>query len=170
VDRTLFGHLEVTDYKTGKSAPYAKLTSERPDDHGTRLQLPIYALAARDAYPAHDQAFVNSHYRFVSSERGRAEAGYVVDDDVLDRFAVSVGLIVDGIEQGLFPSHPVATTRPGFVSCRFCDPDGMGVSELDRGWQRKQTDPLLAGYRRLIGMQDPEVDVRTDDGFGDGDV
>ena len=161
VDRTRFGHLEVTDYKTGKSDPYTKLVAEAPDDNGTHLQLPIYALAARNAFAEHDGANVRSSYRFVSSTAGHAEIGYVVDDDVLALFGSDVEVIVNGIEHGLFPSRPVSSTRQGFTPCRYCDPDDMGVTELDRQWARKQGAHVLAAYRRLIGSEpdDAEVDV-----------
>jgi ATP-dependent helicase/nuclease subunit B len=166
VDRTVFGHLEVTDYKTGKSDSYAKLTAEAPDDNGVHLQLPIYALAARAAFADHDGATVQSSYRFVNKGATKRDVGYVVDDDVLALFSADVEVIVNGIEQGLFPARPQATTRQGFTPCQYCDPDGMGVAELDREWTRKQTAEVLAAYRRLLGVDDGEEDgseVETND-------
>ena len=184
VDRTRFGNLEVSDYKTGNSAPYVGLSGEAPDDHGSRLQLPIYALAARDAFAGSESASVTSAYRFISSTAARSDIGYVVDDAVLERFGVDVERIVDGIEQGLFPNRPQPSTRPGFIPCRYCDPDGMGVSDLDRAWHRMKAADVLAGYRALLGETETEAEVevevevevgnpvalRTDEGFGDGDV
>ena len=40
------GTLEVVDYKTGRSERYAGL-ARTPDARGTKLQLVVYALAAR---------------------------------------------------------------------------------------------------------------------------
>ena len=51
--------------------------------------------------------------------------------------------IVDGIEQGSFPAHPVEPFGPCVV-CPWCDPDGLGVAELRRGWERKRHDPAAA--------------------------
>ena len=73
----------------------------------------------------------------------------------------------------LFPNHPQPSTRQGFIPCRYCDPDGMGVAELDRAWRRMKSADELSGYRQLIGDEDDAgdaSDVRSDDGFGDGDV
>ncbi len=172
VDRTRFGNLEVSDYKTGNSLPYVGLSSEAPDDHGARLQLPIYALAARDAFAGTEGASTTSAYRFISSTATRAEIGYVVDNAVLERFGVDVERIVNGIEQGLFPNRPQPSTRPGFIPCRYCDPDGMGVSDLDRAWHRMKAADVLAGYRALLGESevDDAPDIGSDEGFGDGDV
>jgi hypothetical protein len=166
VDQTRFGHLEVTDYKTGKSDPYTKLTAEAPDDNGVHLQLPIYALAARAAFADHDGSTIQSSYRFINKNAGKREIGYVVDDDVLALFSADVEIIVDGIEQGLFPARPLATTRQGFTPCQYCDPDGMGVVELAREWDRKQTADVLAAYRRLLGAEAGDDDASD----GESDV
>lgn len=165
VDQTRFGHLEVTDYKTGKSDPYTKLAADAPDDNGVHLQLPIYALAARAAFADHDGTAVQSSYRFVNKNAKKSEIGYVVDEDVLALFSADVEIIVDGIEQGLFPHRPLATTRQGFTPCPYCDPDGMGVVELARDWDRKQTADVLTAYRRLLGAD--EGDDEASDGAAD---
>ncbi len=41
------GTAHVVDYKTGRPNPYADLSEDNPDAHGTKLQLPVYGLAAR---------------------------------------------------------------------------------------------------------------------------
>jgi ATP-dependent helicase/nuclease subunit B len=177
VDISMFGHLQVTDYKTGNPSYYTGLSADTPDERGSRLQLPIYALAARNAYAEHEGKQVHSHYRFISAAAkadSKSDVGYEVHDELLALFATSVGIIVDGIEQGLFPNRPAPTTRPGFIPCRYCDPDGMGVADVERAWQRKHGAAELNDYRRLLGEETDSdadsTDVRTDDGFGDGDV
>ncbi len=67
---------------------------------------------------------------------------------MLDRVRTTLATIVDGIEQGSFPAHPDDQFRP-FVVCPWCDPDGLGVAELRRGWERKRTDPAIAPYAAL---------------------
>jgi hypothetical protein len=72
-----------------------------------------------------------------------------------------VGQIVAGIEQGVFPNHPTATSTSPFVECPYCDPDAMGVTELRRRLQRKRAGPALAPF---FDLAEPVAPVATDDG------
>jgi hypothetical protein len=141
------GSLLVLDYKTGKADDYRSLSADNPDERGTKLQLAVYAQAAR-AYAGRPDAPVTSEYWFVSERGGFARKGYAVDDAVLDHVTSTLGVIVDGIERGAFPAHPIDSFAP-FVICAYCDPDGMGVSELRRDWERKRHDPAIAPYADL---------------------
>ncbi len=47
VDQVDGGALLIIDYKTGKPDRYRSLNEDNPDEGGRRLQLPVYALAAR---------------------------------------------------------------------------------------------------------------------------
>ena len=147
IDEAPDGGLLVLDYKTGKADDYRRLSADNPDERGTRLQLPVYAQAAR-AVTGRLDAPVRAEYWFVSERGGFARIGYDVDDAVLDRVRASLGTIVDGIERGAFPPHPDDQFRP-WVVCSYCDPDGMGVAELRRAWERKRDDPALAAYAAL---------------------
>jgi ATP-dependent helicase/nuclease subunit B len=147
IDEAPGGGLLVLDYKTGKADDYRRLSAENPDERGTRLQLPVYAQAAR-AVTGRPDAPVRAEYWFVSERGGFARIGYDVDDAVLDRVRTSLGTIVDGIERGAFPPHPDDQFRP-WVVCSYCDPDGMGVAELRRAWERKRDDPAVAAYAAL---------------------
>jgi ATP-dependent helicase/nuclease subunit B len=61
-----------------------------------------------------------------------------------------LGTIVAGIEAGVFPAHPSdAASSNSYVECAVCDPDGLGVADLRRAWDRKRTDPALAPYADL---------------------
>jgi hypothetical protein len=52
---------------------------------------------------------------------------------------------------GLFPHRPPDDDGwGGFVPCRYCDPDGLGAGDLRDRWERKRTDPRLAGYLALV--------------------
>ena len=141
------GSLRVLDYKTGKSDDYRNLGADNPDARGTKLQLVVYAQAAR-AYAGTSDAPVTSEYWFVSERGGFARKGYLVDEAVLAHVTTTLGVIVDGIERGAFPAHPVESFAP-FVICPYCDPDGMGVSDLRRDWERKRDDPAVAPYAEL---------------------
>ncbi|HZM30667.1 MAG TPA: PD-(D/E)XK nuclease family protein [Acidimicrobiales bacterium] len=147
IDEGPDGGLLVLDYKTGKADNYRRLSPDNPDERGTRLQLAVYAQAAR-AVTGRLDAPVRAEYWFVSERGGFARIGYDVDDAVLDRVRTSLGTIVDGIERGVFPPHPDDQFRP-WVVCPYCDPDGMGVAELRRAWERKRHDPAVAAYAAL---------------------
>jgi ATP-dependent helicase/nuclease subunit B len=148
IDAGTGGSLVVLDYKTGKADEYKQLSPEDPDLRGTKLQLVVYALAAR-AFAGDPAAPVRSEYWFVS-DRGRfSRQGYDVDDAVLAKVTSTLGTIVEGIEHGVFPHHPDDTYFSLYVSCQYCDPDGLGVADLRREWERKRDDPALAVYAQL---------------------
>ena len=147
IDATGAGDLVVLDYKTGKVDDYRSLSADDPDERGTKLQLAVYAQAAR-AFVVRPDARVRSEYWFVSERGGFVRKGYEVDDQVLARVTTTLGTIVDGIERGVFPARPVDSYGP-FVTCAYCDPDGLGVADLRRDWERKRDDPAVAAYARL---------------------
>jgi ATP-dependent helicase/nuclease subunit B len=148
IDATDDGGLVVLDYKTGRADDYRRLSADNPDDGGTRLQLVVYAQAAR-AFAGRPDAPVTSEYWFVSDRGGFARLGYTVDDKVLAQVTTTLGTIVAGIERGAFPAHPIESFPP-YVPCSYCDPDGMGVAELRRGWQAMRDDPAVAAYADLV--------------------
>ena len=151
LDRATNGTLHVVDYKTGSySDAYKKLNDGNPIAGGTKLQLPLYGLAGRLADGRPD-APVRAEYWFATS-RGKFERqGYDVTDDVLAETTAILGVIVDGIEAGVFPPHPDANANATFfyISCQVCDPDGLGTVELRRHWDRKRRDPALVAYAEL---------------------
>lgn len=146
--------LLVLDYKTGRADDYRALSADNPDERGTRLQLVVYAQAAR-ALAGRPDAPVTAEYWFVSERGGFTRAGYPVDEAVLARVTATLGTIVEGIERGAFPHHPVEAYVP-WVACPYCDPDGMGVAELRRDWERKRDDPAVASYAALAEPRDDE--------------
>jgi RecB family exonuclease len=148
IDATDDGGLVVLDYKTGRADDYRRLSAENPDDGGTRLQLVVYAQAAR-AFTGRPDAPVTSEYWFVSDRGGFARLGYAVDDRVLAHVTTTLGTIVAGIERGAFPAHPIESFPP-YVPCSYCDPDGMGVADLRRAWQAMRDDPEVAPYADLV--------------------
>ena len=151
VDRSADGALHVIDYKTGRSDRYRDITADDPLAGGTRLQLPLYGLAARAALGPPD-APVHSAYWFPTSAGGFGFVGYDVDDRIGSVLAATVARIVEGIDAGVFVPRPDPTTRQQWVPCTSCDPDGLGVGDRRREWERKRHDPALAGY---VGMVEP---------------
>lgn len=150
LDLGLDGTLEVVDYKTGSATNYSGLSEADPDLGGTKLQLPVYALAAR-LHQGVPDAPVNSLYWFTSAKGGFRRIGYPVTPPVLDRVSADVGQIVEGIEAGLFPHNPSAGSTTPFIECPYCDPDGLGVSDLRRQTERKIADPAFALFLSLTG-------------------
>ncbi|MHB8463388.1 MAG: PD-(D/E)XK nuclease family protein [Acidimicrobiales bacterium] len=150
VDEAEDGTLHVMDYKSGKPDRYNGLSATDPDLGGRKLQLPVYALAARQ-HRAAGQVPVEAEYWFVSEVGGFRRIGYPVTPEVLDLVAVRVEAIVEGIEAGVFPHRPTTQSTTPFVECQWCDPDGLGVADLRRQWERKRHDPALAAY---VAMSD----------------
>src|SRR5262249_38378875 len=148
VDASADGHLIVIDYKTGSA--WRAFDEDDPLLGGTKLQLPVYALAARDAVGASADAPVEALYWFV----GRGEdkrVGYVVDDGIASEFDRTLREIVDGIEGGCFPSRPEPPGPRFYVACEYCDPDHLGTSDRFRDWSRKAFAPELERYVALTG-------------------
>ncbi len=153
VERLADGSLLVIDYKTGKPDPYKRIISGSADDFtlsGTKLQLPIYALAAEALYgeSGGDMAAPTSGmYWFVTSRKGSwSDVTIAFDDKARDRFAEVVDAIAKGINQGVFVGKPEAGSdrRGGHTPCEFCDPDGLRTAELRRHFVRKAESAALA--------------------------
>ncbi len=152
------GTLHVLDYKSGKPGGYRKLSEDNPHERGTKLQLAIYGQAARQ-YRQQPEAVVKANYWFVSTGGQFKQIGYSVTPEVLARVSTTLGVIVEGIERGVFTSHPAAPSTSGRVSCAFCDPDGLGTAELRRQWDRKIADEILASYVDLVDGIDADSDI-----------
>lgn len=163
VELTDDGGLIVVDYKTGASDSYkgiVKGSGTDPTVGGTKLQLPVYALAARAHFggdTANDSATPNTAsvrgaYWFISSGRGGWEwLELPVDDTVMTRFAEVVSLIAAGIRRGVFIglAQP-SDDRHHYRVCPYCDPDGLGTTDVRHSWRRKRDDPALAAFAELV--------------------
>ena len=158
VDHDVDGSLVVTDYKTGKSPSYRDVTKTTVS-RGTRLQLPLYALAARRWHGTPD-AKVRTRYWFVSEVANFEEIGFDLTDDRLATFTDVVSTAVDGISGGNFPARPgEAVTYPGvnsFDNCRYCDFHKLCPTERARQWENKRTVPELRAYVQLAEGDDDE--------------
>lgn len=147
IDRSADGRLVVADYKTGGARPYDGLGPDDPVMHGHRLQLPVYALAARDRFGAPETP-VRAEYWFATRKGGFTAIGYDVDDAVLAELRAALTVIVGGIRSGLFPPRPKADS--GAYHCVYCDADGLGDQPTTRAWERVRTAPELTSYVALI--------------------
>ena len=148
VDRVDSGGVAVIDVKSGKPDHYRPIRADTPFPTGTRLQLPIYGLAAETLGhgPTGDAAFA-----FIGTERsGDRRIGYQLTPEVLDEFATVLERIVAGIEAGAFPNHPPAPTRFGGFTCPHCSPDGLDTRRLHAACDRKASDPSVALHLQHI--------------------
>jgi ATP-dependent helicase/nuclease subunit B len=143
----------VVDYKSGSSASFKDLGEADPTAGGSKLQLPVYAYAARAALGM-PQAPVSAEYWFLRKKERGKRVVLPLTAAVATAYAQALTVISDGIAGGMFPHRPPEEQTWGdYIACRYCDPDGLGVAEhLDR-WARKRYDPRLASYLALVDPQ-----------------
>lgn len=158
VDRGSDGTLYVTDLKTGRSTKYAGLQDD-PVAGGTRLQLPVYALAARRDLAEGDSDQARAQYWFVRGRDRGKRIEVALDDATAQRYGAALGRLVDGIAGGLFPGKVGKEPGFAFVECPWCTPDGIGHAEARETYERKRSAPAL---RELMTLIDPDA-VPTDE-------
>ncbi len=111
VDRARDGTLYVTDIKTGGSKRFTGITEQDPVVAGTKLQLPVYAYAARQRLGEPDTP-VQAAYWFVRKSRG-TRVDVPLTSRVETLYAQTLDVIVSSIATGLFPGR--APDSPDFV-------------------------------------------------------
>lgn len=161
VDLGADGTIYVTDVKTGGFSRYEAIESD-PVAGGTKLQLPVYAYAAR-ARLGEQSTPVEASYWFV--RRGGKRIPVPLTPEVEARYVDTLDVIVSSIAAGFFP--PKAPEVPDFlwVQCLYCNPDGLGHSEVRARWDRKRHDPTL---ERLVRLIDPTaLESSSSEGAGD---
>ena len=136
----------VIDYKTGSASPYRGMGDD-PLDRGHRLQLPIYALAARRRYPGAGE--IRAGYWFIST-RSKFAMKDVALQDVEEPFTETAAMIVTGIRQGVVPANPGKPGNRGPENCTYCDFDRICPSNRGRLWERKQSASGMEPYITLI--------------------
>jgi len=166
------GGIHLIDWKTGR---YEKVKEDALEG-GRKLQLPIYALAARSALGRPD-AEVHSDYVYVSPRDGKGvrNGGYQVDDAVETELIATLSTMADLMARGAFPSHPdVGSTAPHQIRriCPACEPDGLGTTERRDQWEKNARDPRLEAYVRLsepelADLLHPETEPEPDTGTSD---
>ncbi len=150
VGRTAGGTLVVADYKTGSARSYLGL-EESTVDRGRFLQLPLYALAARQRF-GDPTTPVTASYWFVTERERFRHIGYEVTSQRLDTFIGVLEVLVSGIRSGHFPARPGpidGLTGKG-EHCRHCDFDSVCPAGRNEQWQRTSTAPELARFVALV--------------------
>jgi len=163
VDRGTDGMLWVLDYKTGRPSG---IDAVDPTSAGTRLQLPVYARAARAAFGAPrlashagTQPAVGAAYWFISTRGEFKWAELTLTDAVEARVDVVLRAIVDGIEHGVFACRLDPPSTWQYARRTFADPDARGTRDRYREWERKRMAPELAAYIALAEPDDAPAEV-----------
>jgi ATP-dependent helicase/nuclease subunit B len=161
VDRSTDGkRLLVVDYKTGSDRGYdidVDMTGR-----GQKLQLGVYALAARREHPDADE--VEARYWFLDRTGARSWRGGVFDDAAEARFRHVIATIVDGIVGGRFPANPgdESWDRGRYVHehCTWCEYDRVCPTTRGWNWQQARAEPALAAYVDLA--EGPVVEAEAE--------
>ncbi len=151
VDRGADGTLHVIDVKTGSRRTFAGISPDDPVVGGTKLQLPVYALAAREQYGDADTP-VAASYWFVRRDRGHLVLP--LTPEVRETYAATLALLARSIAAGVFPTRAPEDADFAWVQCPYCNPDGLGHAERRRQWEAKRADPALAEY---VGLAEAEA-------------
>lgn len=141
------GTIYVTDVKTGSSKRFEGIDAD-PVVAGTKLQLPVYAYAAR-AVLGDPSLPVEASYWFVRKDRGKRIPVHLTPD-VERRYADTLDVIVTSIAAGLFPAKAPEIADFAWVQCPYCNPDGIGHSDVRARWDRKRFAPELDRLVRLV--------------------
>lgn len=141
----------VLDYKTGSARGYRGLDDD-PVDRGRLLQLPAYALAARQEL---GDLPVAAYYWFVSDRGGYAKIGYELTSEREERFLETLRVLADGIEAGRFPARPGDDDwdwnrrRDTYENCRWCAYDAVCPTDRAEGWAALRPHPDVGAYVEL---------------------
>jgi ATP-dependent helicase/nuclease subunit B len=151
VDLGRDGALSVSDLKTGRNDGFKPITQDTPFVQGTKLQLPVYALAARARFGT-DTTPVAADYWFVRRTPGRIRLELTGQVEI--GFAAVLDTLVGSIAAGLFPAMAPETADFVYVQCPYCNPDGLGHGELRERWEHIRSDPALSD---LVSLIDPDA-------------
>lgn len=149
IDEQRDGHLVVQDIKTGRASSFRDISTDVVVG-GTKLQLPAYALAARQVLGVDD---VEALYWFVRRDAG-TRIPVTLDAETEQRYGSTIGTLVGSIATGLYPGKPPESPDHMFVQCAYCNPDGIGHGEARVRYESKRVDPVLAP---LVSLIDPGV-------------
>lgn len=117
VDQAADGHIRIIDYKAGSST-----ISPRDLTEGRRLQLPLYALAAQEAFGCEVASAFYWHIRAARPSSLKLEN---VDGGVAAAIETAVSYarqIADAVRAGQFPPHRPGNGCPGSCpAAAFCE-------------------------------------------------
>ncbi|MEO9224535.1 MAG: PD-(D/E)XK nuclease family protein [Acidimicrobiales bacterium] len=149
VDRMADGSLSVVDYKTGSNYGYTTVEATTVD-RGEKLQLPLYAMGARQRFGSRDLP-VRAFYWFISRAGGFKRYGYEVTKERVGVLADTLDVLVDGIRSGRFPANPgeIETRYNTNANCTYCDFDSVCPTDRGPQWERTRSASELTTYVTL---------------------
>lgn len=152
IDRTPDGQSAwVIDYKTGSAWGIDKMEKD-PLAGGTKLQLPTYLAAVRDA------ASATAMYWFITQRGGFARPSYTPTPELQERFEATLRAIVGGIREGAFPAVPGEDDeyRNRFENCSYCDFDRICSRRRDLEFVSKAGDRGMIPWHTVAETAAPE--------------
>ena len=160
VDATESGELLVLDYKTGKGYGYDAIPEPGKQDdetdlvdRGRKLQLVLYALAARQRHGTPETP-VEAYFWFV--ELGERLRGAPVGPTEEHRLLDVLDTAVAGIRGGVFPANPGGwDAYRGWENCTYCAYHRVCPSGRSETWAAVSTDDAVADYARLTDPTPP---------------
>ncbi|MBN1173557.1 MAG: PD-(D/E)XK nuclease family protein [Micromonosporaceae bacterium] len=172
VDVSEDGRLIVVDYKTGKGYGYEAIPTESDPDHGPdggadlvdrgrKIQLVLYALAARARHGTPDTP-VAAWYWFVEQDAPRRGAWITPADEQRLREVLEVSIL--GMRAGLFPARPGDLGWAGWENCLRCPYDRCCPSARDQRWEQLRHHPSVLAYTALAELDQPEPRDSTGSG------
>ncbi|MGI9603569.1 MAG: PD-(D/E)XK nuclease family protein [Acidimicrobiales bacterium] len=143
----------VLDYKTGKTSLRPAHLEADPVYGGTRLQLGLYAEAARQRFEHDDAA---AFYWYTSARGEFRRLGYQFTPEREQRFREVVTSIVDGIEAGVFVTNSGDYNAywASFDNCTWCDFDDLCPRDRNVQSVLKQQDPAAGQFTQLVMPED----------------
>ncbi|MGQ0466157.1 MAG: PD-(D/E)XK nuclease family protein [Sporichthyaceae bacterium] len=156
VDSTVGGGLVVIDYKTGRGNGYDAIPKQAKAsadanlvDGGRKLQLVLYALAARQLHGL-PEASVESWFWFV--ETGELRGGPVTHRQE-QQLKDALDVVVAGIRGGVYPANPGLETwafgAQTWSSCTYCPFDLVCPTSRAEQWNGLRLDPAVKPYDAL---------------------
>ncbi len=142
----------VLDFKSGNSSSYTDIDNDVTAS-GTKLQLPIYSLMAREILGADTD--LSAAYWFVFHDksirlRPKSPATF---ESVRKHFAPVIETIVGGIRNGNFPARPgdrdTYGDGPSWKNCKYCAYSDACTTDRLILWNRKRSAPELSDYVSL---------------------
>ena len=161
VDTTPDGYL-VYDYKSGGTRGFTDIAKGKGADplvRGKKLQLAVYALAARQAKAPRQAERVEAAYWFVNEAEHFRLIGYEFDERVEARFHEVIETVAASVEAGQFPQaagkNDTRTNKP--ENCTYCAYDRVcpGSGRAER-WRDRSHDPELRPLAALINGPEAE--------------
>lgn len=152
IDRTPDGAKAwVIDYKTGSARGFEQMGDD-PLVGGTKLQLPTYLAAVKDARES------VALYWFITQRGGFKRVPYEPTSENEARFQRTIAAIVEAVKAGTFPAVPGEEDEfyGGFQNCRYCDFDRICSRRRDFEFEAKCADPSMGPWLDVHEEAAPE--------------